>query len=558
MSPSYNLLNEPWIKVVDRTGKNREVSLRDLFAQAEDLERIAGESPTQDFAILRIALAVLYRAFDFSTLSSENKQNNKRNNGKKWFQAWDKKKLPLDSIQIYLDKYEHRFNLIDDDEPFMQTPSLTTKKGEWKGLEVLVPDSPELGSLFYRRDVEKPMELAEAARWLVHCMAFDYSGIKSGAVGDARVKGGKGYPIGIGWSGWLGGTSLEGKNLLETLLLNIVDDDETAWAGTPSWEMPVPTAAEAEEPLEQGQLTLFTWPQRRIRLRVEDNMVTGALVCNGDPVDYTHQDHIETMTPWRYSKPQSTKAKEDIYMPQAVQPDRAIWRGLPSLLPAAERRTDKGRSGQDLELVKPSGIAEALTKRVRYGKVSPDYKLRVRIVGYEYGAQMASYNRLLADELTMPAFLTADEEAADAAVTAADYTQDVANELRKFANNLAIAAGGERGPAGMSAQEAFYSEIDPRFRLWIENLNSGKNYDESLNSWIKELYRLANVQSEDLVSLLPDSAWQGRERDSRLINVGNAHTWFRIGLSKVLPKLEGAQKVVNEGDLSITDTKEEK
>lgn len=554
MSSSYNLLNQPWIKVVDSAGKNHEVSLRELFVRAQDFKRIAGESPAQDFAILRIALSVIYRAFDFSDASSRSM----RNNAKKWAQAWDDKRLPLDAIQVYLDKYEHRFNLIDDDEPFMQTPSLASKKGEWKSLEVLVPDSPELGGLFYRRDPQEPMDFAEAARWLVHCMAFDYSGIKTGAEGDTRVKGGRGYPIGIGWSGWLGGTSLEGQNLLETLLLNVVDDTETAWAGTPIWEAPVPTAAEAEEPLEVGQLTLFTWPQRRIRLRVEDNMVTGVLVCNGDPVDYIHQDHVETMTPWRYSKPQSAKAKEDIYMPQAVLPDRAIWRGLPSILPVAERRTDKGRSGQQVDMVKPSAVANALTKRVRHEKVSPDYKLRVRIVGYEYGAQMASYNRLLFDELAMPALLTADETAAEAAVKAAQYAQDTANEIRKFANNLAIAAGGERGPAGASAQEAFYSEVDSKFRLWIENLNSAKDFQEPLNSWIENLYQLANAQSEELVSQVPDSAWQGREQDNRLINVGNAHTWFRIGLSKVLPKPDDSTEPVKTGDPSITDEKEEK
>ena len=52
---------------------------------------------------------------------------------------------------------------------------------------------------------------AEAARWLVHVHAFDPSGIRSGAVGDPSVKGGKGYPIGPGWTGQVGVVIVEGQ-----------------------------------------------------------------------------------------------------------------------------------------------------------------------------------------------------------------------------------------------------------------------------------------------------------------------------------------------------------
>jgi CRISPR system Cascade subunit CasA len=88
------------------------------------------------------------------------------------------------------------------------------------------------------RDRLASVDAAEAAQAVVHCMAFDFSGIKPGADGDKRVKGGKGYPIGIGWCGWLGGTVIEGKNLRETLLLNYIP--LRPGAGTedrPLWEM---------------------------------------------------------------------------------------------------------------------------------------------------------------------------------------------------------------------------------------------------------------------------------------------------------------------------------
>lgn len=71
-------------------------------------------------------------------------------------------------------------------------------------LSRLVPDVPAGHPFFTTRSGAdlKSMTFAEAARWVVHCQAYDPSGIKSGAVGDAQVKGGRGYPIGTGWCGW--------------------------------------------------------------------------------------------------------------------------------------------------------------------------------------------------------------------------------------------------------------------------------------------------------------------------------------------------------------------
>lgn len=527
---SFNLLDKPWIKVTGRDGQGKEVGLRELFAQAGDIKRISGESEAQDFAVFRVALAVLYRAFGFG--------DDKRANRKKWAAAWAERALPLQVLNRYLDSYEHRFDLLDLDAPFMQTPTLATAKGEWRSLEVLIPDSPEIGDLFYRRSPDEPLPLAEAARWVVHCMAFDFSGIKSGAEGDPRVKGGKGYPIGIGWSGWLGGTVLEGENLLETFLLNIVDDNPWAWAGAPVWELPIPTAAPSETPLPSGQLTLLTWPQRRIRLRVEEGLAVGALVSNGDPVDYLHQSMNEMMSPWRYSEPQSKKAKEDIYMPKAISADRAMWRGLPSVLPDADSKTVKGRSGQVMESVRPAGVMEALAKRIdrRRNGIAPDYRLRVRMVGYEYGPQMASYNRMLSDELTFPALLAADRKTVAKVVKAAEQTQDVAAELRKLANNLAIAAGGERGAAGFSAEGSFYADIDSQFRHWIRDLTSDTALDGYLARWSEQLRSVVNAKAADLVASVPESAWTGREVDERVYNVGHAELWFRKGIAAVLPR----------------------
>ena len=59
---SFNLVDEPWICVRDLDGATREVSLLELFEQASSIKCLANDLPTQDFAILRVLLAVLQRA----------------------------------------------------------------------------------------------------------------------------------------------------------------------------------------------------------------------------------------------------------------------------------------------------------------------------------------------------------------------------------------------------------------------------------------------------------------------------------------------------------------
>ena len=167
-----------------------------------------------------------------------------------WELLWNAEKLPVAQIAPYLNRYRERFDLFHPETPFLQVAGLRTAKCETAELSKLISDVPNGAPMFTTRiggDLSVPY--AEAARWLVHCQAFDPSGIKAGAVGDDRVKGGKGYPIGVAWSGLLGGVLLEGRTLKETLLLNLIAADFDVCGRDPAvdlpvWERPPVTAAE--------------------------------------------------------------------------------------------------------------------------------------------------------------------------------------------------------------------------------------------------------------------------------------------------------------------------
>ena len=64
MTASFNLLDEPWIRVTRLDGAPDEVSLLVLFREATDIAGIHGEIASQDAAVLRLLLAICHRTMD--------------------------------------------------------------------------------------------------------------------------------------------------------------------------------------------------------------------------------------------------------------------------------------------------------------------------------------------------------------------------------------------------------------------------------------------------------------------------------------------------------------
>lgn len=59
----FNLLTEPWVRVRLPDNAVQEVSLTDALVHAQEYMDLAGEMPTQDAAMLRLLLAVLFTVF---------------------------------------------------------------------------------------------------------------------------------------------------------------------------------------------------------------------------------------------------------------------------------------------------------------------------------------------------------------------------------------------------------------------------------------------------------------------------------------------------------------
>lgn len=544
-NPEFNLLDEPWIPVRLLDGTIADVGLLELLRRTTDIADLACELPTQSIAIQRLVLAVAYRVAT-------------PRDTRDWVRQWEDG-APTEQMIEYLERWRDRFYLFGDRYPFMQVADLRTAKNSVSGLEKLIADVPN-GEQFFTTRHGRALACippSEAARWLVHAQAYDPSGIRSGAVGDSQVKGGKGYPIGPSWCGYLGLVWLKGKDLDETLVLNLIPadaaglrgvDSSTEW-GACSWEASEPeTSARGDyslldpagTPRELSIPRLLTWHSRRIRLVGDSSGVTGVVLAQGDKLAPQEMRLYEPQSLWKYSTPQSKKFKTDVYMPRKFKTGRALWRNLPGTLPTVT--TVQGVDKQPKQEFLPSAtlsfhyqLDNALIEAT-YPKV-----MRIQAVGVTYGPQEATFDDIYSDELTLSvAVMRVEREDLSAEIDRqVRLTEEVARDVGTLAANLARAAGESGDGAGDGARdrakELFFSAVDTDFRTWLSQVDGHESARDAGRRWERALRQHATDIQAELVRGASSSAIIGRDAGRGYMNVGIAENYFRSALNKRLP-----------------------
>ncbi|WP_194853172.1 type I-E CRISPR-associated protein Cse1/CasA [Nocardia sp. SYP-A9097] len=525
-SSDFDLLEEHWIPVLDRHGRARQESVRSLFRNAHELSTLAGELPTQAFAMLRLLLAVLRRSVIDRPGSS----------AKVWEGLWSQPFLPTAEIDAYLTTHAARFRLFDQQAPFFQVADLRAVNGKVSSLDRMIADVPNGEKYFTTRAgaAVELLEFGEAARWLVHAHAFDPSGIKTGAVGDPRVKAGKGYPIGLGWAGNLGGVFLEGATLRETLLLNLVlrdiNAERFAADDLPAWERPPGRADVGRARRPTGPADLCTWQSRRIRLVHNNTHVTGAVLCNGDPLEPFNQHLLEPMTAWRLSPTQTKKVGHTRHYPLTHNPSKALWRGLTGLIEQV------GVSAGIAERAIAPGLLEWVSHLLEEGVLEPTHQVRLHAVGMEYINNQSVVGDIVDDTIGFrAALLAADPALRYAAIHAAQTAEQAVTALGSLAGNLAIATGGEAAGHKERAYERGYFALETPYRRWLADLRPDAGLTACGERWQRVVDEVITSIGRGLVDSAGEPAWVGREVKGTYIDASLARIWFHARLRKLLP-----------------------
>lgn len=524
---TFNLIDQPWIRVRLLTGAVTDLSIRDVLYRAHEVRDFAGELPSQDIAILRLLEALL-----LGSVRPDDEERSERENRFLWTEWWTAGAFPRDVLDLYLDAVHGRFDLLDASAPFYQVAGLTTDSGKTSGLSKLIAEVPDGHQYFTTRSgtALEWLSLAEAARWLVHCQAFDPSGIKSGAQGDPRVKGGKGYPFGYpAWAGNLSPAIAEGENLFETLMFNL-PVSKSGPADLPLWERD-PLTPRVEQPFERpprGAADSYTWASRRMRLFTNGDRVTDVQISNGDRLPPEDLFTVEPMTAWHVSKNKSTATKK-VRMPATQDGTRRIWQGLGPLL----------LSTPGTESV-PAGVVTWLAALRNAGVLPTTRVVNLRTVEVIYGPNNSTYASIVHDRLAAPVVALTDQTLVQAAVSAAGSAQAGVVALANLAGDLDRAAGGE-GRARERTFEYAYGLLDLPFRGWIRDLNNPTEAEAAQQRWQATASKIIGRAGWQLLRDAGPAAHIGRpvkqpgREEPQQLDAGRATLRFRIALNKAFP-----------------------
>lgn len=532
----FNLLDESWIKVIDKDCVIHELSLMEVFEQAHRYKDLCGELPTQDFAMLRLLLAILHTVFSRYDLDgNEFPLNNCDDALNRWQELWNKKKFPIEVIVQYLESQRENFYLFHPQRPFYQCEH--AKAGtEYSASKLnghLSESSNKLRLFSGISGKEKEeMSFSEAARWLLYVNAYDDTSAKPSK--ESKECGVKLPSTGVGWLGKLGIVFVVGENLFETLMLNLVmlhGDYQLFGKETPIWEQKEISDKERTQISRPDNLSaLYTLQSRRLYLNRKGQKVTGYFLLGGDFFDKENA-FIEPMTVWK----NADNKKSDCYVPQRHNFSKQFWRECPAVI-----------------LNKDGGMQPEIIlwiKLLEQEKILKIPYLNLRIVSVQYGDKDFFITNVFSDFLQMPASIIANQDDGwlQMVLDSVSFCDTISKKVWSFARDVNLASGGSNSTKESKGSSAFFAEnrkadfyqrIDTPFRRWLYTLNpETDDVEEKERAWRKECVGIARQLGNEIIRQAGTSAIFGRAKSdaedrkkSETVSAAKAMNRFMMGL----------------------------
>ncbi|WP_455147997.1 type I-E CRISPR-associated protein Cse1/CasA [Clostridium sp.] len=499
----FNLLEEPWVCVMQENGEVKELSLIDTLIHAHQYRRLSGELPTQDVAVLRLLLAVLQTVvYRYDADGNEDELVETEDAYERWEEIWNEGKLPEKPIREYLAKWKERFYLYDSDRPFYQVPkAVNGTKYTAAKLNGEISESNNKLRLFVNRarNEKKFLSDSEAARWLLYLNGFDDASAKPKQSGLPSP--------GTGWLGKLGLIYADGNNLFETLMLNLVlvnISDKECWdSPKPVWEAEkVKSAERTEIAVPSNQAELLTVQSRRILLEKEEQGVSGYYVLGGDFFPQKAAD-MEQMTVWNEYEPKGNAAS--YCLPRRHSPEKQMWRDFSNLI-----MSEQGN--------KTPGVLEWVAWLKTKKKIDEKKIICFKTAFVQYDGKKSAVEDIYGDYLELHTdLLTANGKTLVKIIRdEIKKCEQAANIVNHLIEDLKKAEGNCSGKKNHYGKEEYFYQIDIPFRRWLKGLDpmgeSDSDYYENIrNDWRIQAYRIAEKLGMNYVEQAGDKAFVGRE-----------------------------------------------
>ncbi len=529
MERIYNLIDEPWIRVLNMQYETEEVSLRTLFEKAHLFRTLDGEIETQNLAVLRLLVAILYSIFERYDINGNSDEIETEDMAvERWQSIWELKKFPISIIDNYLGKYHNRFWLFDEERPFYQVleAGIGTYNSAAK-LNGVIAESNNKKRMFSERAGIKKDELtfSESARWLIYINGFDDTA--------AKPKG-KNLPSpGAGWLGRIGLIYADGETLFSTLMLNLtlLKDGQTMWepidiksGNCACWELEQPRTTERSEMgVPKSIAALYTLQSRRVLLRRENNSVLGYYLLGGD--FFSRENAFEEqMTMWR----SKTEKEKTVFLPRRHDPARQIWREFSSIT-ALDNKDHR------------PGIVSWLSCLNKIGIISGN--INMRITSVQYGDKDFFVTDSYTDILSFHSQLLGDK--------GEKWRQWIDNEIqlcdkcayaiKNLSEDLMKAAGDSGTVSDKGYRELFYTRLDPEFRKWLVNLQPDKHDELYLKGLRTRVKQIAFKLGQEMVTDSGERTFRGRymmEKEDKTDRMNHysapeAYNYFLYRINKI-------------------------
>lgn len=557
----FNLIDEPWIRVIVNDNADTElVSMKSLFKQANTFKEIAGDMPVQDFAVFRFTLSVMQTYFSrydangktyemltyndkmqVEAIEETAKADYEQALYQTWSQLWETKTLPT-GFYDYLNVWIDRFNLFDNRYPIMQVPmhiveefGITGKKMgvmRAKNINRLISESDNKVALFSPMSGKEKDHLKadEVARWLL--TLHGYAGLA-----DKVFIHEKSYKASKGWLFDIGGLTLSGDTLMETLLLNLVlvhpEEEYRFNIQRPAWEYSARDILNRylDEDIEPDNLAeLYTLWSRAVVIHPETNLNEPFEMQVAKIPDIRHVNQfLEPMTIWHYNR---TGPNKELFTPRKHIDTRPFWYNIERAL------------GQKDEIHQP-GIITWLNN---INPLVGDKHIQLHAVTMRDNASAMSWLPVgeIIDDLNVNNQIITDKDAwAPFIVDVVQHTYETVelNYGRLIADILEIRNSQNTGYRQNKIQEV-YVQLDEPFKEWMASLDKDMPKNEALRKWDIVLRQVLSDEADYLLSEASDRDYRGIEismsagKKKRIKNIVSVMSNFHNRLDEALKGVE--------------------
>lgn len=574
----FNLLDEKWISViVEKNGKSEEVSLIELFQNCHKYYALAGDTKTQDFAVMRVLLAILHTVFSrfnstgdeygyfeldekylqIEKIDEDSIEDYKNDLLNTWIDLWKKESFPKIVID-YLEKWREHFYLFDEKYPFFQViedeinsyeitvrgkkSKATTVYG--KNINRLISESGNKIALFspkYEMDSNKEkLSNQEIVRWLITFQG--YTGLS-----EKAIFGKEKYTAAKGWLFDIGGIYFTENNLFKTLMLNLVlvhpEEIYSNDMQTPCWESS--GKENIQKSLEKTPISnisqLYTNWSRAIYIDPSTDINKAFEFDAVNLPDINHQDlFLEPMTLWRYNNNGELKGK---FTPKKHSFNQSLWRSFGLITISNDTYNSK-------EKILPQKNPIIIKWLRLVSKYIGKENITLNSISMEYDGNPNSRlpKNEIYDSLNINDIIITEDEKAGWVQRINDTVEDTKDTISKiyysFIEDIEKIRKLDSKDFVNRQVENLYYEIDAPFREWIESITPEDSKDEKIFQWREILYKIVKSHAYNLIKNANPRDFTGLIENKKtgkkeMLNIPIAYNSFIFKLNK---KLQGFVK----------------